>query len=183
MESTADGECGKCACCASGCARGNGYGNGTDKQLLVDKLNICKSNYSILESSLLTFLATSGQIMSKEQVDQILRIIGDSFAMKSANVDLDLALLVINLREETMIRSAGESRRGKETDLNFAIFGKRCLFEVVAHVQLVLHNLTGLRRKETLVRWTNDASVPVEVVVAIFDGPEHGLTLHWAGIT
>lgn len=113
IESTADGECGKCACCASGCARGNGYGNGTDKQLLVDKLNICKSNYSILESSLLTFLATSGQIMSKEQVDQILRIIGDSFAMKSANVDLDLALLVINLREETMIRSAGESRRGK----------------------------------------------------------------------
>lgn len=35
---------GKCACCASGCSMGNGYGNGTDKQLLVDELKICKSN-------------------------------------------------------------------------------------------------------------------------------------------
>lgn len=41
--------------------------------------------------------------MGEEQVDQILRIVCDSFAMKSANVDLDLALLVINLRKGTMV--------------------------------------------------------------------------------
>lgn len=82
-----------------------------------------------------------------------------------------------------MIRTAGENEKGKETHLDFAAFGKRCLFEVVAHVQLVLHNLTGLRREQTLVWWTKRASVPVEVVVAIIDGPEHGLALHWADIT
>lgn len=41
--------------------------------------------------------------MGEEQVDQTLRIVCDSFAMKSANVDLDLALLVINLRKGTMV--------------------------------------------------------------------------------
>lgn len=42
--------------------------------------------------------------MGKEQVDQILRIVCDSLAIHSTNIDLDLALLVLDLRQEEAIR-------------------------------------------------------------------------------
>lgn len=59
--------------------------------------------------------------MGEEQVDQILRIICDSFAMKSANVDLDLALLVINLREETIAWSEQLEKMKKEKKLTLIL--------------------------------------------------------------
>lgn len=38
--------------------------------------------------------------MGKEQIDQILRIVSDSLAIRSTNIDLDLALLVFDLRKK-----------------------------------------------------------------------------------
>lgn len=45
-------------------------------------------------------------------------------------------------------------------------------------VQLILHNLTGIGAKETLMWLTHNARIPMEIIVAIVDGLEKRLTLY-----